>query len=154
MPDWLIEHAWVVWVGIATTLAVLELLSLDLVLLMFALGALAAAAAAGVSDSLVISMAVFVVVSPALLWFLRPPIVARLHSGPTLTTGHDALVGRHAVVLEGVTQFGGRIRLADDDWTARTESGAEIAPGAQVIVTRIEGATAIVHGQPAEPTTD
>ena len=33
MIDWLTEHAWVTWVGIAVVLAIVELMSLDLVLL-------------------------------------------------------------------------------------------------------------------------
>ena len=51
MIEWMTDNAWVTWVGIAVLLAVAELLSLDLVLLMFALGALAAAVAAASSTA-------------------------------------------------------------------------------------------------------
>ena len=47
MIDWIRDHAAATWIGIAVVLAIVEMLSLDLVLLMFALGALAAAVAAG-----------------------------------------------------------------------------------------------------------
>ena len=46
MTDWINENLWVVWLGVATVLAVAELLSLELVLVMFAVAAVAAAALA------------------------------------------------------------------------------------------------------------
>jgi membrane protein implicated in regulation of membrane protease activity len=48
------------------------------------------------------------------------------------------------VVLEPVGPFGGRITLASEVWSARTEGDAEVAPGAEVVVTRIDGATAVI----------
>ena len=84
MIDWLADHAWVTWVGIAVVLAVVELMSLDLVLLMFALGALGAAVVAGLGGPVWLALLVFAVVSTALLFLVRPPLVERLHAGPTL----------------------------------------------------------------------
>lgn len=145
MIEWLSEHAWVAWIGIAVVLAVVELMSLDLVLLMFALGALAAAVAAGFGAPVWVAMAVFVLVSMPLLFLVRPPMVARLHAGPTLTSGHDVLVGRLAVVAEPVDARNGRVRLAGELWSARAEShDAVFDTGTEVVVTRIDGATAIV----------
>jgi membrane protein implicated in regulation of membrane protease activity len=145
MIEWLAENAWVTWVGVGVLLAVAELLSLDLVLLMFGLGALAAAVASAAGAPFWAALIVFAAVSVSLLSFARPPIVARLHAGPTLTTGHDALVGRTAVVLEPVGPHGGRITLASEVWSARTdEDGPALGPGLEVVVTRIDGATAVI----------
>lgn len=150
MIEWMTDNAWVTWVGIAVLLAVAELLSLDLVLLMFALGALAAAVAAAVGAPFWVAMLLFGVVSVGLLFLARPPIVARLHAGPTLTTGHHALVGRTGVVLEPVGPFGGRITLASEVWSARTTDDRELETGAEVVVTSIDGATAVITSK--EPT--
>ena len=69
----------------------------------------------------------------------------RLHAGPTLTTGHEALVGRSGVVLEPVDKRNGRIQLAGEVWSARTaEEHQSFDSGTEVIVTRIDGATAVV----------
>ena len=144
MIEWLTENAWVTWVGIAVLLAVAELLSLALVLLMFALGALAAAVAAAAGLPFWVAMLVFGVVALGLLFFARPPMVARLHAGPTLTIGHHALVGRTGVVVEPVDRFQGRIDLASEVWSARTEGAGPLAPGTEVVVTRIDGATAVI----------
>jgi membrane protein implicated in regulation of membrane protease activity len=144
MIDWMTDHAWVTWVGVAVLLSVVELMSLDLVLLMFALGALAAAVVAGAGGPFWLALLVVVVVSVALLFFARPPIVAKLHAGPTLTTGHQNLVGRDAEVLEPVTSTDGRVRLASEVWSARTDGPETFDTGAWVRVVRIDGAFAVV----------
>ncbi|HYF73353.1 MAG TPA: NfeD family protein, partial [Nocardioides sp.] len=57
--DWLSEHAWAAWLGIAAVLGMAELVSLDLVLAMLAVGALAgmvtAAIGAGVAVQVVVA---------------------------------------------------------------------------------------------------
>ncbi len=79
------------------------------------------------------------------LYFVRPPIVERLHAGPTLTTGHAALVGRTGVVLEPVDSRNGRIQLAGEVWSAKAATEHQtFDTGTEVLVTRIDGATAVV----------
>ena len=126
-------------------LALIELMSLDLVLLMFALGALAAAVVAGFGAPLWAAILVFAAVSLALLFFVRPSVVARLPAGPTLTSGHDALIGRSGIVTEPVDARGGRIKLSGEVWSARAApESAAFDIGTEVLVTKIDGATAVV----------
>ncbi|AXT86791.1 hypothetical protein C6I20_06595 [Aeromicrobium sp. A1-2] len=139
------DHAWATWLGIAVVLALVELLSLDLVLLMFALGALAAAVVTGLGGPLWLAIVVFILVTVALVLLVRPPLVARLHDGPTLMTGHQALVGHTAIVVEPVDHRQGRVQLSGELWSARTQLDAEsFDTGTEVLVTRIDGATVIV----------
>ncbi len=147
MIDWLTEHAWVTWVGIAVVLAIVELMSLDLVLLMFAIGALGAAIASGLGAPVWVALLVFAAVSTALLFLVRPPLVERLHAGPTLQTGHQNLVGRDAIVIEPVDSRSGRVKLASEIWSARTDGAESFDTGAEVNVIRIDGATAVVTGK-------
>lgn len=112
---------------------------------MLAVGAVAAAVAAGLGLGTVAQVLVFVVVSVALIAVVRP--IAARHSAerPRLATGIDALKGRQAVVLERVDSSGGRIKLAGEVWSARTlDGGQSFEPGQQVDVVEIDGATAIV----------
>ena len=148
LGNWISDHQWAAWVGAALILSIVEMLSLDLVLLMFALGALAAAVVAGLGAPPFVAVIVFAVASIGLLFFARPSIVARLHDGPTLTSGHQALIGRIAVVVEPVTWQGGRVQLASEIWSARTPTESEsFEAGTDVLVTQIDGATAIVTGK-------
>jgi len=144
--EWLGDNSWVGWVAAAALLAAAELISLDFVLLMLAIGAGAGAVTALVGASTVISLGVAVIVSVALLAMLRPNLVARLHRGPELTTGHAALVGRTGIVLTPVGKQTGQIRLSGEVWTARSfDPGLTMAPGAEVEVFEIDGATAVVY---------
>ena len=145
MIDFLSDNLWVTFLAIAVVLAIIEIFSLDLVLLMFAIGSLAAAAVASLSGPVWVAVLVFALVSLALMFLVRPPLVARLHDGPTLKTGHEAQVGRSAIVVEPVDIRNGRVQLAGELWSARTASEDETyEPGTEVQVTRIAGATAVV----------
>jgi membrane protein implicated in regulation of membrane protease activity len=144
MTDWIAEHAALAWLTGAVLLAVVELLSLDFVLLMFGLGALAAAIVTFFGAPLWLAVAVFAMVSVALLFLLRPALLHRLHSGPTLATGFSNLVGKDALVLQAVGPRGGRVQIGSDEWSARTNGTESIDAGAEVRVVSIDGATAVV----------
>lgn len=144
--DWLAANAWVVWTAAALGLATAELLSMDFVLLMLAAGALGGAAADGLGAPLPLQVVVAVAVALGSLVFVRPSFVRRMQSGPELTTGHAALVGKSAVVLEEVTATAGLVKLAGEVWTARPfDDTITIPVGATVDVFEIDGATALVY---------
>jgi membrane protein implicated in regulation of membrane protease activity len=144
--DWVGDNTWAAWLSLALLLAAAEIVSLDLVLLMLAVGACAGAATSVLTDSIPVQLLVAIVVSVAMLGVVRPSVVKRLHRGPELTTGHAALVGRHGVVIAPVGRRGGLIRLAGEDWTARSfDPDLTIDTGAEVEVFEIDGATAVVY---------
>ena len=89
------------------------------------------------------------VLATAALGVLRPNVVKRLHSGPELVLGHDALVGRQALVIEEISSQGGQIKVGGVVWTARPYDEDQVIPlGAKVDVFQIKGATALVHPVP------
>lgn len=136
---------WLWWLGAALLLAVVEILSLDLVLIMFAGGALAAAGVAALGAPLWLQIVTFGVVSVLLLAALRPYLLRHLrHRVPLVETNVAAHVGRSVVVVQTVTERGGRVKLAGEVWTARTERDEVLEVGAEARVARIEGATAVV----------
>ncbi len=144
--DWLRDHDWQTWLIVALLLAAFEMATLDFTLLMMAVGALAGCLMAALGFPLVVQVLTAVVVVMALLAFVRPPIVRRLHAGPTLQTGPESLVGKSGMVLERVTAHTGRVKLSGEVWSARSvEEAAVIEPGHKVAVVEIDGATAVVH---------
>lgn len=144
MTDWINDHLWLAWLIIATAFGVAELFSLDLVLLMFAIGALTATGSAALGFAPWVTLVIFAVVSLALLVLVRPAVVKRVHAGPTLSVGHHNLVGQAAIVDETVTDISGRVVIDGQYWTARTVTGQPYEPGTELVVTAIEGATAMV----------
>ncbi|MEN0129497.1 MAG: NfeD family protein [Brevundimonas sp.] len=140
---------WLWWIGGALVLGILEMLSLDLVLVMFAGGALAGGVASALGAPVGIQILVAALTSVVLLSTLRPWLLRRLKKRVSLEeTNVAALVGRGAVVVSTVTLEGGRVKLNGEVWSARTSSAQAIPPGAQVRVDRIEGATAVVEPSP------
>jgi membrane protein implicated in regulation of membrane protease activity len=87
--------------------------------------------------------------SVAALGLVRPSVIKRLHEGPTLVLGHQALVGKQGRVIERVTSDSGLVKIAGEVWTARPyDDDQVIEPGAKVDVFVIKGATALVHQVP------
>jgi membrane protein implicated in regulation of membrane protease activity len=119
---------------------------MDLTLLMMGFGALAASVAAALGFGVVVQVLVAVIVGVGLLAFVRPPIVRRLHRGPTLQPGPQALIGQSGLVLERVTSQTGRVKLRGEVWSARTfDDSVVVEPGYKVGVAEIDGATAVVY---------
>ncbi|WP_028644229.1 NfeD family protein [Nocardioides sp. URHA0020] len=148
--DWLGEHAWAIWLGIAAFLGIAELVSLDLVLIMLAVGAGAGAVTAAVGGGVGLQVIVALVTSVAMLALVRPSLVARLHQGPDLVLGTKKLLGQRATVTQRITGLSvGQIKLAGETWTASPyDENDTIEPGTTVEVFEIRGATAYVHPVP------
>ena len=148
--DWIRDNLAVGWLGLAALLGVAELLSLDLVLAMLAVGALGGMVTALVTDLVVVQFAVAIIVSVGMLAVVRPGLVGRLAGGPDLRLGHGKLVGEQGVVTERITtHHPGRVRLAGETWSAVPyDETLTIEPGRTVEVLEIRGATAYVHPLP------
>src|SRR6187402_1133162 len=101
--DWLGDNLWAAWAGAAVLLGVAEMLSLDLVLIMVAVGAVAGMVMALVGAPVAAQVLVAAGVSVAMLGLVRPTIAKRFHGGPELTLGHGKLVGQRGVVTEEIT---------------------------------------------------
>ena len=138
--------AWLLWLIAAGLFGVGEMVSLDLVLLMFAGGALGGMAVALVGGSTVLQIVAFIVISGVLLALVRP--LAQRHlteRTPLQLDGVDSLIGRTAKVTREINSSSGRIRLGADEWSARTQhSGESFAVGATVRILQVDGATAVV----------
>ena len=145
--DWLGDNLWAGWLALALALGAAELASLDLILLMLAVGAIAGAISAGVGLPIVLQVLVAGGASIAMLALVRPNVVKRLHSGPELQLGHGKLVGRQALVTEDVTSLTpGRVKLAGEIWSAEPyDESLVIKAGETVEVLAMKGATVFVH---------
>jgi membrane protein implicated in regulation of membrane protease activity len=145
--DWIRDHAWESWLAVAIVLSVVELASMDLVLLMLALGAVAGMVAALVTLDGIAQIVVAGVAAVAALGLVRPSLVRRLHTSPRVALGIDRLVGKQGVVTARITGLEpGSIRLDGETWTAAPLFDDEtFEPGQTVDVVEIRGATAVVR---------
>ena len=137
---------WLLWLIAAGLFAAGEIVSLDLVLLMFAGGAVAGMTVALLGGATVLQMVAFIAISGLLLTVVRP--IAKRHlteRTPLQLDGVDSLIGRTAKVTREIDFDGGRIRMGADEWSARTQhSGETFAVGDTVRILQVDGATAVV----------
>ena len=145
--DWLSDNAWAVWVGIAAFLGIAELMSLDLVLIMLAVGAAGGAVTAAAGGAVVLQVVVAAVVSIGMLALVRPSVVRRLHTGPELRVGPQTLIGLQTVAPDAISALApSRIKVGGEDWLAKPyDETLAIPAGTTVEVLEIRGATAYVH---------
>lgn len=149
--EWLGENWWALWLTAFLAFAVVEMITLDLFFIMLGGGALAALVADFAGADLWLQIVAFCVVSLLMIGFVRPVALAHLKKGPAAQRSNiDRLIGEHAVVMEAVTSDGGLVKIGGDVWTARTASGV-LPAGQRVIVSAIEGATAVVSADAVQP---
>lgn len=69
-------------------------------------------------------------------------------SVPDLNDRSAQLVGRSVTVVQSVDEHGGRVRVADSEWTAR---GGPAKPGTRVRITAVEGNCLLVEAEHSLP---
>lgn len=135
--------AWM-WFALAGVCILAEILSTALLFASFALAAFMAGLTNLVFGDSALQWVVLVAAALFSLGVLRPFATKFLfRKTPQSDTGIDALINKNATIVEKVTQDSGTIRLKNEIWTARCESGF-FESGMTVTVLRIEGAVAIV----------
>ncbi len=136
----------IVWLVAAVLLGILEVVSLDFVLIMLAAGALAGAGAAALGAPLIVQAGLAAGVAVVGIFAVRPIALRHLRSGPAALTGVDALIGKKVTVLQDVTAADGRVKLNGEIWSAQLEEGWDPLPADSTgTVVAIRGATAIIR---------
>ncbi|MFV2087561.1 NfeD family protein [Micromonospora sp. LOL_021] len=138
----------VLWIVLGVVLAVAELFTATLFLVMFAAGAFAAAIAAALGAPVAAQALVFAAVSALTVVAVRP--VIQRHRQSALSAGEEpfgvqAIEGASALVLERVDADGGQVKIDGELWSARSYDGTQVfAPGERVQVIQVKGVTALV----------
>jgi membrane protein implicated in regulation of membrane protease activity len=136
---------WAWWLVATGVLVVGEILTTSLFLGLIAGGTAAAAVVAALGGNPALQVAVFAVISLALVLGVRPIAKRHLRTPSKIRTGVAALVGAEAEVLAAVDARDGRVKLSGEIWSARAYDGeSSYAVGSQVRVVEISGATALV----------
>ena len=147
--DVLTQYAWIAWLVLILVFATIEVFTLEMTFLMLALGSVAGLLSGLTGIPWWAQFIVAAVVAVALLLTLRPSLLRMLRRGADPARSNvDALIGAEGQVVRTVTSAGGQVKLQNGDvWTARlspiTEQ-ADVTVGERVLVTGIDGATAVV----------
>lgn len=131
------------WLIVAVVTAIVESLTPQLICIWFCLSAVVSAIVGQFTDSLWMTIIVFVVFS-ALLLFLTRPIVKQKISTKIQPTNYDRIIGKDAIVTEDINpaENVGQIKVDGQVWSAK--STEPIPQGSTVKIEAIEGVKAVV----------
>ena len=143
------SFAWIAWLVLILVFVIIEMLTLDFIFLMLAIGSLGGLVSGLFGLPWWAQLIVAAVLSVLLLFLLRPPLLRALRKGADPARSNvAALLGQEGKVVQS---FGGDdkglVKLANGEtWTSRLGGTASraVQPGELVLVTAIEGATAVV----------
>ena len=147
--DVITSWAWVFWLGLILLFIIVEVNTLEFTFLMLALGSVGGLVAGLVGAPWWAQLIIAAVLAIALLFFVKPPLLHALRKGadPARSNVH-ALLGLGGAVTVEFRGGSGQVKLSNGDiWTARIADGADPAAldeGTRIVVTAIEGATAVV----------
>ena len=134
------------WLAAFIVFAIGEAVTVGLVSVWFAVGALAAMFATAFGAGLWLQIAVFLGVS-ALALALFKPLSSKFLKPRISATNADRVIGAQALVTETIdnTQAQGQVRVKGQVWSARSDQDVVIPAGRDVKVLRIEGVKVIVE---------
>lgn len=137
---------WVFWLVLAVALGIMEIFTSTFILVMLAIGALAAAGAAGLDAPVPVQGLIFAVVTVLALVGVRPALQKHMRAGAeSMPMGLDAIEGSAGLVLERVDLDHGLIKIGGEMWSARPYDASQtFDEGERVRVIEVRGATALV----------
>lgn len=130
----------IIWGVIFAVMVIAEIVSMQLVSIWFAAGALAAFIVSICGLSMGMQMFVFMLVSVLLLSVTRP-LLKKFKVSNTQPTNIDLDIGKTAVIVEAVNNEtdSGRAKLNGVDWKAVSTEGSVISEGSIVRIDNIKG---------------
>lgn len=133
------------WLIVFVIFAALELVSLGLTCIWFAVGALAACVTSLFTGNWIIQAIVFIVVTVVVLIFLRP-IAMKYINNKAEKTNVESMEGKIGKVISEIDNINARgmVQIDGMDWTARSQENEAIAEGTLVEVISVEGVKVIV----------
>lgn len=134
------------WLLICVLLIGIELATMGLTTIWFAVGSFAAFIVANVGGNLFAQLLALIIVSLILLYFTRPVVVKYLNNR-TVKTNVESLIGKIAVVTEDINNVEnkGQASVSGQVWTARsTDDSVCFVQGEQVEIMEIRGVKLIV----------
>jgi membrane protein implicated in regulation of membrane protease activity len=147
------SFAWIAWLVLILVFIIVEMLTLDFVFLMIAVGSVGGLVSGLFGAEWWVQLLIAAALSVLLIFTIRPPLLRLLkRGGDPAKSNVDALIGMSGAVVSTVSRTSGLVKLAvGETWTSRLAPGtapADLTPGEHVVVVAIEGATAVVAPAP------
>lgn len=137
----------VFWLVSMIALFVVEAVTVNLMTIWFAFGALAALVTSLLGGQLWLQIVVFIAVTVLTLIPTRKLAKKYFSKSHHQPTNADMVIGKDCTVVEDIDNLlaTGAVKCMGKEWTARSESGEKIAQGETVTAVAIEGVKLIVR---------
>lgn len=145
--DFLASYAWIVWLALILTFAIIEITTLEFTFLMLAVGSLGGLLSGLFGLPWWAQIIVAGILSILLLFAVRPALLRALkRGGDPARSNVEALIGLRGVVTNDFSGNANHVKLANGEtWTAQLlDADRALVEGETVVVTAIDGATAVV----------
>lgn len=133
------------WLIVFVVFAALELVSVGMTCIWFAVGALAACVTSLFTGNWIIQSIVFIIVTVLFLLFLRP-LAVKYVNNKTEKTNVDSIIGRTAKVVTEIDNVNAKGMVVIDgvEWTAKSKDDRVIPKETLVEVVEVSGVKVIV----------
>lgn len=134
------------WLVAVIALGVIEAITVGLVTVWFALGALAALVSSLFGGPLWLQILLFIVVTAVSLVTTRPLVKKYFNKDSHKATNADMVIGEKAAVVESINNLEGTgaVKCQGKEWSARSKDNEVIESGEIVTVVEIQGVKLIV----------
>ena len=142
-----------IWIGLFIILLLIEIFTVGLTTIWFAIGALAAAGVNTLGADLIIQIIVFLAVSVILMIFTRPWAARHLNQN-RLKTNYESKIGEIIKITERVDNLKqtGKSIVDGQEWTVRSQNNNEILEKDELAkVIAVSGVKLIVEKYEEEP---
>lgn len=135
----------ILWLVLFVTFLVVEVITVGLTSIWFAVGALFALVAAGLEANVVIQIILFVV-SSIILMIATKPFLSKYLLKNREKTNYESVIGQKAKVTEQISNIEnkGTVMINGLEWSAKSENDEVFEPGVIVEVVKVEGVKVIV----------
>lgn len=135
----------IIWILISAGLVLIELITLGLTSIWFAIGAIVAAIFSYLGFGIWVQLAAFLVVTTITLIFTRP-IAHKLLNSRITKTNVEEIIEKIGVVTEDIDNLNGQgvVKLDGMEWSARSVDDSIIPKDQKVKVCKVSGVKLIV----------
>lgn len=122
-----------VWLMLFVVLLVVEIVTVNMVSVWFAAGALITALLSLLIESTAVQIAIFVI-SSALCLILTQPIVKKITKGKITRTNLDRVIGKIGIVTETITKLEpGEVKVDGKRWSALSDKKIEVGRNVEIL---------------------
>lgn len=137
---------WIGWLILSGLMFIIEIFTAGFLVFWFGVAGLCAMVLSFFTDSLLIQIITFIIISVILLIGTKPLINKYVLKEKMVNTNVYTVIGKTAIVTTeiNITKGIGQIKVGSDIWAAVSENSEIIPVGTQVEILKVEGVKVIV----------